>query len=886
MSAQKRTASSAAGGLLGLVGLSALAGVLVTAAVTPALAVTGMAANNSISLFENLPGYLEVQPLTQKSDIYATNPDGSAVHLATFFDDNREEVAWDQMSQFLKDAAVAGEDPRFYEHGGVDIQGTVRAALNEYVIGGATQGGSSITQQYVKNVLLNNAVREAKTDEERQEAIDSAIETTPERKLKEIRYAIALEKKTPKDEILRGYLNIAFFGGRVYGVESASMYYFGKHASEVSPAEAASLIAITNNPEKFRLDRPDSEANGAATVDKAGNPVPYAANKERRDYILDRMLEYKKITQEDHDAAIATPVAPVITPPSTGCQSAPGNSAYFCDYVVNVVQHAYDDPATPDVNEGTKLLRQGGLQIYTTLDMELQAVAEQAMAENVPMTDPEFDVGSVAVSVKVGTGEVLAMTQNKRYSQDPDVLASSPEYSAINYSTDFDYGGSSGFQPGSTFKVFTLGEWLNEGHSLRESFNGSRRNFTSFPAACYGGWSGSFDPKNDDSTNANNAVDATKYSVNTAFIAMGQQLDLCKIKDFAQAFGVKRADGLELGQKFEYDDNGPVYNEDGTRKVNPDAVFGPSAILGTEEVAPLSMVEAYAGIANNGMTCKPVVITKIVQADGSELAPPAPECWQSTTPEVAHGMAYAMQQTFSGTAAQSNTYTGVPHIGKTGTTDGNEGTWMNGASTKVATVTWVGNATGHANLRQISFDSGSAATARHRMWSHIMEFADNKYGGDEFPEPDASAFRQVLVDIPQVAGLTFDQAKQAIEAAGFVAEDGGQQDSNLPAGQVSGTDPSGQAGKGTTIRIFTSNGSMKAVPNVVGMQADAAENALKNAGYKVQKQNEDTTDPSKVGLVLSQNPGADASAKQGDTVTIVIGKLGAGGGDGGNGNDG
>lgn len=885
MSAQKRTASSAATGLLGLVGMSALAGVLVTAAVTPALAVTGMAANNSISMFENLPGYLEVQPLTQKSDMYATAPDGSPVHLATFFDDNREEVPWDQISQYLKDAAVAGEDPRFYEHGGVDIQGTLRAALNEYVIGGATQGGSSITQQYVKNVLVNNAIREATTEEERQEAIDSAIETTPERKLKEIRYAIALEKKTPKDDILRGYLNIAAFGGRVYGVESASMYYFGKHATDVTLAEAASLIAMTNNPEKFRLDQPEDEENGAATVNAKGEPTPYAANKERRDYILDRMLEYKKITKEEHDAAIATPIAPVITQPSTGCQSAPGNAAYFCDYVVNVIQHYYDDPATPDVNEGTKLLRQGGLQIQTTLDMELQAVAEQAMNENVPLTHPEFDVGSVAVSTEVGTGKVLAMTQNKRYSQDPEVLASSAEYSAINYSTDFAYGGSSGFQPGSTFKVFTLGEWLNEGHSLRESFNGNRRNFTSFPAACYGGWSGSYDPKNDDSRSANNAVDATKYSVNTAFIAMGQQLDLCKIKDFAQAFGIKRADGLELGQKFAYnDDDTPKYNEDGTRAINPDAVFGPSAILGTEEVSPLSMVEAYGGIANNGSTCAPIVITGITQADGTALEVPQPTCTQSTTPEVAHAMAYAMQQTFNGgTASSADPETGVPHIGKTGTTDNNEGTWMNGASTRVATVTWVGNVTGHANLRQIDFDSGGAATARHRMWSQIMEFADNKYGGDEFPEPDESAFRQVLADIPVVAGLTFDQAKQALEEAGFVVEDGGQQDSNLPAGQVIGTDPSGQAGKGTTIRVFTSNGSMKAVPNVVGMQADQAENALKSAGYKVKRQEQETTDPSQVGLVISQNPGADAAAKPGDTVTIVIGKLGAGAG---NGNDG
>ncbi|MFB6609716.1 transglycosylase domain-containing protein [Agromyces sp. NPDC056379] len=861
--------SDVGAGILGFVGMSALAGVLVTAAVTPALAVTGMAANNSISLFENLPGYLEPAELAQRSNIYVTRADGSQQVLASFFDDNREEVEWDAISQYAKDAAIAGEDPRFYEHGGVDIQGTVRGALKTFS-GEDTQGGSSITQQYVKNVLINNNTAKATTEEEFEKAYDEATEVSVSRKLKEIRYAIALEKEFSKDDILKGYLNIAAFGGRVYGIESAAQYYYSKTAATLSLPEAASLIAIVNFPEALRLDQPEDETNGAASVNAKGEPTPYAANKDRRDYILDKMLEYKKITPEEHDAAVATPVAPVINPPSTGCQSA-GGSAFFCDYVTWVIKNEFDKPETEDVNEGTQMLQKGGLDIYTTLDLDLQLEAEAAMKENVPFADPRFDVGSAAVSVEVGTGKILAMTQNKNYTQDPDVIAASAgDYSSINYSTDYAYGGSLGFQPGSTFKVFTLAEWLNEGHSLRESFNGSRRNFTSFPAACYGGWKGNYDPKNDDGTGANNAVDATKYSVNTAFIAMAQQLDLCKIRDTAQAFGVRRADGLDLGQQYQY-------AEDGTRSINPDAIFGPGAILGTEEVSPLSMVSAFAGVANNGATCTPIAIARIVNSDGEEQPVPQTTCPQSVTPEVAHAMGYAMAQTFSGTASASNTGSGVPHIGKTGTTDNNEGTWMNGASTRVATAVWVGNVTGHANLRQLSFDSGAAATARHRMWKQIMTLADNKYGGTDFPEPDQSAFKQVLSDVPQVAGLSFDAAKQAIESAGFVAEDGGQQDSNLPAGTVTGTDPSGQAGKGSTIRIFTSNGSMTGVPNVVGMTQDQAEAALKQAGFRVQRQNEDTVDPTKVGVVLSQNPAGGGNAKPGDQITIIVGKLGGGG---------
>lgn len=871
-------------GILGFVGMSALAGVLVTAAVTPALAVTGMAANNGIAVFENLPGYLDINALSQKTDIYATQADGTPVLLASFFDENREEVPWEAISQYVKDAAIAGEDPRFYEHGGIDIQGTLRAALNEYVIGGDTQGGSSITQQYVKNVLINNGVRQATTEEEKDAAYEAATETTPDRKLKEMRYAIALEKKYSKDDILKGYLNIAAFGGRVYGIEAAAGYYFAKHASDLTLAEAASLIAIVNHPEKFRLDYPESETNGAATVDDEGLPKPYGANKDRRDYILEQMLNEKKITQEEYDAAVATPVTPVITEPSTGCQTA-GGSAYFCDYVTWVVKNQLDDPAT-EADEGAQLLQQGGLQIYTTLDLDLQLAAEAAINENVPLVDPRFDVGSAAVTVQPGTGRVLAMVQNKKYTQDGELAATSPEFAAVNYSTDFTYGGSSGLQPGSTFKVFTLAEWLNQGHSLRETFNGARRGISSFPAACYGGWTGApFNPKNDDSRTANNAVDATKYSVNSSFMAMAQQLDLCKIRDTAQAFGVRRADGLDLGQKFAYNEDGtPAYNADGTRMINPDEVFSPSAVLGTEEVSPLAMAGAFAGIANNGLTCTPVAIDRIVQADGTETPPPATTCTQSVAPNVAHAMAYAMQQTFNGgTADASDPGTGIPHIGKTGTTDFAKDTWMIGASTKAATAVWVGNVTGDANLRELDFDSGYAATARHRIWPRIMEVADNKFGGDQFPEPDASAFKQVLVDIPQVTGLSLEAAKQALEAAGFVFADGGPQDSNLPAGTVSGTDPAGQAGRGSTINVFTSNGSMTGVPNVVGMTQDQAEAALRQAGFRAERQMQDTVDPAQVGVVIAQNPAGGGFAKPGDKVTITVGKLGGAGNPPGNG---
>ncbi|MCU1637096.1 MAG: Membrane carboxypeptidase (Penicillin-binding protein) [Cryobacterium sp.] len=702
---KRRTFGGVLGGLFGFVSASGIVGLLVAAAVTPVLAVSAIATTNTINVFEKLPGYLAVQPLSQKSNIYATRSDGTPVLLASFYDQNRVEVSWPQISQFVKDAVVAGEDPRYYEHGGVDLQGTIRATATT-VAGTQTQGGSSITQQYVKNVLVQKCELEA--DPEKQaRCYDAATETTADRKLKEMRLAIGMEKKYSKDEILSQYLNITGFGGTVYGIEAAANYYFNNTAANLTLPQAASLVAIVNNPVKFQLDIPGSETNGVANG--------YAANKERRDYILGEMLRYKKILPEEFRAAVATPVQPVITEPSTGCQTA-GPSAFFCDYVTKILQN---DPTFGDDAE-TRMMnfRRGGYTIYTTLDLDLQNAAVDTLNQNVPKVYNRGDVGGVITSVQVGTGRVLAMAQNKDYSQDPVVQATGANFTGINYNTDYDYGGSSGFQPGSTYKVFTLAEWLREGHALGERVDSRKKpDWGTFQDSCLGPQnydSEGFDPKNDQNESGPNysALEATVGSINTGFIGMAKRLDLCGIRQTAEAFGVHRADGDPLGQSA-------------------------ATVIGTNEIAPLTMAVAFAGIANAGVTCSPIAVDRIVGRDGVEITAPASECWRSVQPGVAAGMAYAMRRVMtSGTASPSNARTSpqLPMIGKTGTTDGAKDTWMSGASTKVATVVGVVSVTGTMNQRGLRFASGQVSDARHRMWPAVMSVANAKYGGDGFVE--------------------------------------------------------------------------------------------------------------------------------------------------------
>ncbi|QHC66013.1 PASTA domain-containing protein [Rathayibacter sp. VKM Ac-2759] len=770
-----KSVGGAVGGLIGIVAMSVIAGVLVSASITPAIALGGMAANNTVEMFDNLPEYLEIGTLAEKSNVYAKDASGADVLLASFYAQNRVEVGWDDISPFVKGAVVASEDPRFYEHGGIDLLGTVRAAATT-AMGGSVQGGSSITQQYVKNVLVQKA--EALSDPiERDAAYREATETTPERKVAEMRLAIGLEKEYPKNDILLGYLNIALFGGTVYGIEAAAKYYFGISARDLSLAQSAALVAIVNNPEKFRFDRPADEANPAA----AGYPVTL----DRRNYILGRMGLESKATPEQIAEAAATPVSPVITEPSTGCQTA-GISAFFCDYVTWVIKN--DDAFGASQDERDATFKRGGYQIYTSLDTELQAAAVAATDAWVPKAMSTVNIGSASVSVEVGTGRILAMTQNKDYSNDPDV--SGANYTSVNYSTDFGYGGSSGFQVGSTYKVFTLAEWLQEGRSLGESVDGTRRAYTTFRDSCepdgvyYGE---SWNPGNDEGGNGGvtTALQATTGSINTSFAAMAQQLDLCGIRNTALAMGVHRADGTEL-QKYA------------------------PTILGTNEIAPLTMATAFAGFANKGTVCTPIAIDRIVDRSGADVAPPASACTQGMSEQVAATAGFALQQVMTGgTGTPSNPKTGVPHIGKTGTTDDALHTWMVGASTEVATATWVGNVTGFTSMRGFRLNGVNAGQVRHQIWPRIMRVADAKYGGTAFPAPERSLVEAPQEAVPEVTGQGPAAARARLESLGFtVTVDPNRVPSDRPAGSVAQTNPpaGSRVSRGSAITLQISSG--------------------------------------------------------------------------------
>ncbi len=825
---KQRSAGGMLGGITGAIVMSVVAGVLVTAAITPLVAISGAAAKSAIDIFNELPDNLNPGRLAEPTTLWAKNADGTETQFASFWSQNRETVAWEQISQYVKDAAVAVEDPSFWSHGGVDLLGLGRATIGQVAGKKGAGGASTITMQYVRNVLVQEA-EAIPNEEERDAAYAEATREDATRKLQEIRYAISIEKRFPKDDILLGYLNIANFGGTNYGIEAAAQYYYGKSAANVTLAEAASLVSMVQSPASLRIDREDN-------IDR---------NQGRRDYALGKMLDQGKITQAQYDEAVATPVTPVITPRPKGCATAESMGlGHFCSFVQAYLEQDKSLGNSPEERQFN--LERGGMKIVTTIDLDMQAAAQASMQEHVPALMDGIDVGGAVVSTEVGTGRVLAMAQNRGFSNDPDELAANPGLTAINYNTDHEYGGSSGFQVGSTFKPFTLAEWLDSGHSVRDVVNANGRTvqLNTFQASCLGGvyGQGAFTFQNDQGRQHGNqsVLNVIANSINGGVVSMQQKMDLCKTFQIAQDLGVHRASDQPVWTQADVD-AGIVAEEYLGEVKNPtlhgnlrDLTVVPSgSYAGVDEVAPITMANAFAAFANSGTYCTPVPIDRITGPDGAEIPFTKSTCKSGISPEVAAGVAYTLQYTVTnGLARHALSNIGIPHLAKTGTTDNVADNWTVGASTRVATAVWVGNVTGKVSTQLFGGFNGLMA-ADQSIWPAVMNVADAKYGGAAFPPPPTTAITQKLVTVPDVAGKSYEEAEATLKALGFDVADGGETDSAREAGVVASTNPEagGGAPAGSLITIYRSNGKMAKIPEVSGGDGNAAKTALGAAGF-------------------------------------------------------
>jgi membrane peptidoglycan carboxypeptidase len=706
VSPSARSVSRTFGAIAGFAGLSVVAGVAIAVLFVPALSVVAAGVKTSVSTFNAFPGYLQIMPPAQASSLYALKG-GKEVKIASFFAEDRTDVASKDIATSMQQAIVAAENPRFYQEGAMDLQGTIRAVLST-TLGHRVQGGSSITQQYVKNVLVERCATENTSASVAQKCYNTVTAITPARKLQEMRYAIGIAKRYSKADVLRGYLNIVGFGGNVYGIQAAAKYYFGVPASALTLPESATLAGMVNNPANLRIDLPNDAANGA----KNG----YSLARARRNYVLDRMYIYHDITAAERNQARASPVTPKITPATSGCSTAVAyDAAYFCNYVRASIQA---DPAfgsSPDARLQT--LEQGGLSIDTTLNLDLQASVQHSLSAYMPSSVPGLNLGASNVSVEPGTGHIVTMVQNTTYNDTSTPIVGG---TSINYNTDYSTGGSQGFQTGSSFKVFTLAAWLEAGHTLNEYVNTTQHTFdySQFHNSCIRYGTGSFPISNADAAPAEMTVtQATAASVNTAFMKMGESLDLCQILNDAKAMGIHAADPA----------------------ANPLTSY-PTMILGTNFIAPLAMATAYAGIANNGVVCTPVAIESITTAQGKHIAPTPTTCTQGMPAPIAAGVAQALQTVLQpgGTAATANPGDGVPILAKTGTTNNAVQNWLITSTTKIANATWVGNVSGTADFYNTYVNRVNGYQLKFLMDKPILQTLDAAYGGQAFATPPAS----------------------------------------------------------------------------------------------------------------------------------------------------
>ncbi|WP_405526662.1 transglycosylase domain-containing protein [Streptomyces canus] len=616
-------------------GVSVLAGAVMAGIALPAAGALGLAAKGSVESFDELPTNLKTPPLSQRTTIL----DSEGGTIATVYSRDRTVVDLKNISPYMQKAIVAIEDSRFYQHGAVDLKGVLRALNKNAQSGGVSQGASTLTQQLVKNV----AVEEAGDDPTK---VAEATQQTIGRKIRELKYAIQLEEELGKKKILENYLNITFFGQQAYGVEAASQRYFSTHAKNLNLEQSALLAGIVQSPSRYDPVNDEAEAT------------------KRRNTVLQRMAEVGDVSQADADKAKEQPLGLKVSKPKNGCITAVKGAGFFCDYVREVF---LNDPVFGKTKEArAKVWNQGGLTIKTTMDPQAQKSAQKSIKEHVYQDD---DVATAATIVQPGTGKILAMGQSRPYG-----INNKKNETTLNLSVNASMGGGAGYQSGSTFKPIVAAAAIEGGMPATKQYSSPyKMDYPSPVQLCDGKiWN----EKGVELTNENTSEagpyslkEATAKSVNTYYVQLISDIGVCPVTEMATKMGVQRADGDKLQQR-------------------------PSIALGTQEVSPLTMANAYATFASRGMYCTPVAIESITQRVGEKsksLQVPKSTCSRAmseTTADTVNTLLKGVVEDGTGTQAGLGSR---PSAGKTGTTDERFAAWFVGYTPNMAGAVWVGD---------------------------------------------------------------------------------------------------------------------------------------------------------------------------------------------------
>ena len=669
---------------------SFLAGLVVAAMLVPAAVFGAITMHRLSEGVIDLPMQLADSPASQTSKLLASNHK----RLAFFYRENRQDIPLAKINPTMREAIVAIEDNRFYEHGALDLKGTVRALVNN-ASNNPTQGGSSITQQLVKLML----VQQARTQEE----IEAATEPSIARKLRELKLAAQYEKSHSKDQILERYLNIAYYGDGAYGINAAANHWFSTSPDKLTLVQSALLAGVVKNPSYYDAKRYPERA------------------MQRRNTVLAVMAAQGKISSAESEKLSGEPLGLKITSFKNGCAAAAAGGEFACDYVRRFL---LQEPALGQtVADRASVLERGGLTIESTIDPKMQAAISKAVTSTVAPTDRA--IGAQAL-VEPGTGKVRGVAQSRPMGNDEG-----QGESYIDFAVPTAYGDSAGFQAGSTFKLFTTAAALKKGIKVDRKYKAPKH--LTMPAGtykdCEGGSTDSWPVTNSTTSGTMNMYSGLRKSVNTYFAQLERDAGLCPTVQMAEAMGLQ------------------VPFKDANGATRPDNAVVPSFTLGVMDVSPLAMAAAYAVPASGGMYCKPQPVERVLDMKGQVIKAYTKECTRVLVPEIAAQINDILRgvQERGGFGFANGTALKIPSAAKTGTTSGNKAVWYIGYTPLLVDASMIAGADEQGRPRSlagstlrgrpISFSQVGGSSLAGPMWKKAMGVIQGRLEPTPFDPP-------------------------------------------------------------------------------------------------------------------------------------------------------
>ncbi|MFM9376957.1 penicillin-binding protein [Gordonia sp. VNK21] len=773
-----------------------MAGVLVAALLFPFASGLAVLSNRAAATMENSSSELlngTVPEVTTVTDVNGTP-------IAQLFDQYRLPVGYNDISQDMVRAIISIEDRRFLEHDGVDWKGTIRAALKNSSSGEVQQGASTLDQQYIKNYQL---LVLAQTEADR----DAAVETTPARKLREVRMALTLErsltdqamhdkgldrdaaKQDAKKQIVTRYLNLVPFGNNAYGVEAAAQTYFGHSAKELTLEQSAMLAGMVQS---------------SSALNPYTDPE---ATLARRNTVLETMIENFPDRAPEIREAMKQPLGVLPDPqtPKQGCISADSNG-FFCDYLLQFL-------AENGISRSA--VARGGYTIRTTLDPQVQGNAQRAAQAQ---ASPDVDgIANVMSIVRPGdkSHDVLAMVSSRKYGLNTkrgETVQPQP-FSMV------------GDGAGSVFKVFTAAAAMEKGMGT-DTVLSIPSNIALYGMGnsngAFGCPPGAYCVKNAGPYPAALPMPlALAQSPNTAFVQLLQQVGVKPTVDMA----------VRLGLRSYAAPGSSGFSEQSLADYIKKGNFG-SFTLGPFAVNPLELSNVAATIASGGVWCPPNPVVAIEQVkrdqynntvmdpDGTPAMTTVPfnppKCEQVVDKGLASTLANALSHDDQpgGTSADAARAAGwsLPMSGKTGTTEAHRSAAFLGFTNQLAAAAYIYNDGPNpagictSPLRQCGEGDVYGGFEPARTWFAAIKPVATKFGPVRLPANDPQYVRGSSKGrIPQVTGLPISQATARLQEAGFKVNEL-ETDSSRPQGTVVFTAPAETAMPGSTIAVYVSNG--------------------------------------------------------------------------------